>query len=229
MPMVAIIVFLESSLMATLLKLYWTHQCTNQYSYSQENGDQRLVLAPGQGNLQVNRVWTGKTVWFGSRPIQKPELLLLRSPNLALYQSTCGFCRVWLDRSGPMSGPAVWVDLYIVSFRYPTVHREILTMVSHCSVRMYWPPLWSNRGETPSLPHPGNESQQWVNNCWSCILGNLSGHRLQIVITEVLASFIGKTRSNTLPAPSWKWGSTECQRFSISYLRLSKWHMIADL
>ena len=58
-----------------------------------------------------------------------------------------------------------------------------------------------------------------VNTFRSCILGNLSGHRLQIVITEVLARFIGKTRSDMLPAPSWKWASTERQQFEVWHLR----------
>jgi hypothetical protein len=53
-----------------------------------------------------------------------------------------------------------------------------------------------------SLPHYENERQRSVNDSWSCILGFLWGDRLQIVINEVLASFIGKTDSGTLPAPS---------------------------
>jgi len=35
---------------------------------------------------------------------------------------------------------------------------------------------------------------------------------LQIVINGVLAAFVGNRQSETLPDPSWKWRSTECQR-----------------
>jgi len=69
-----------------------------------------------------------------------------------------------------------------------------------------------------SLPHHENECQRSVNDSWSCILGDLVGDRLQIVINEVLAAFIGKRDSKTLPAPSWKWVSTERQRFLVMYL-----------
>jgi len=90
----------------------------------------------------------------------------------------------------------------MVAFRYPTDNSKILMMVCRCSFWMYWPPLKSKNGETCSLPHHGNECQQSVNDFWSCILRNLCGHRLQIVITKVLASSIGKRRCDTLPVPS---------------------------
>ena len=51
--------------------------------------------------------------------------------------------------------------------------------------------------------HPcQKERQRSVNDSWSCILGNLGGDRLQIVINEVLAAVIGKRESQTLPGPS---------------------------
>jgi hypothetical protein len=66
----------------------------------------------------------------------------------------------------------------------------------------YWLPLDAKQRVKRSLPHHENERQQRVNDCWSCILGNLRGERLQIVINEVLASFIGKREYEMLPAPS---------------------------
>jgi len=177
-----------------------------------------LVLATGPGNPPAVRVCTGKTVPFSSRPIKKPDQFLLGSPNPAPYLLTRGFPWVWLDPSGPISGFAFWVILFMVTFRYPTVNRKILAMVHRCSFWMYWPPLWSKNVKKCSLPHPGNERQWSVNDFRSCILGNLSGHLLQIVITEILATFIGKRRSDTLLAPSWKWGSDERQRFQVSHL-----------
>jgi len=62
------------------------------------------------------------------------------------------------------------------------------------------------------------ERQRSVNNSWSCILGTLVGDWLQIVINEVLAAFLGKIESETFPALSWKWASTECQGLLVMYL-----------
>jgi hypothetical protein len=42
-------------------------------------------------------------------------------------------------------------------------------------------------------------------------MDNLGVNRLQIVINKVLAAFIGKRQSESLPAPWWKWVSMECQ------------------
>jgi hypothetical protein len=55
------------------------------------------------------------------------------------------------------------------------------------------------------------ERQRSLNDSWSCIVGNLRGDRLRIVISQVLAAFIDKIKSEVLSAPSWKWTSTECQ------------------
>ena len=46
-----------------------------------------------------------------------------------------------------------------------------------------------------------NECQQNVNNCWSCIMGNLCGDRVRSFLYAVLAGFIGKREIHTLPAP----------------------------
>jgi len=69
-----------------------------------------------------------------------------------------------------------------------------------------------------SLPYHENKRQWSVNNCWSCILGNLGCDRLPTVIQESLAAIIGKTDCDTLPAPSWKWASMEHQQCLVVYL-----------
>jgi len=46
-----------------------------------------------------------------------------------------------------------------------------------------------------------NEGQQSINEFWSCILGNLSGNLLRPFIHELLAGFIAKGESDTLPTP----------------------------
>jgi len=99
------------------------------------------VLAMGPGNPPAVPDWTGKTVWFGSKTIQEPDLLLLGGPDLAPYPSTRGFCRDWLDLSGPISGFAFRFVLLMVVFRYLTVNHKILTMVRRCSFCMNWLPL----------------------------------------------------------------------------------------
>jgi len=165
------------------------------------------VLATGTGDPPAVRVWTRKWFLFGSRTVQKANLLHSGSPNAAPYLSTRGCHLVCPDLSGPISGFALRVVLFMLTFKYLTVNRKISTMVRRWPFRMNWPPLWSKYVDKRSLPHPGNERQWRVNDFRSCILGNQSGHWLQLVITEILASFIGKSRRDTLPAPSWKWVS----------------------
>jgi hypothetical protein len=123
-----------------------------------------IVLATGLGNVPAVWVQTGKTVWFGSRTVQKPHPQHLRGPNPDLYASTRGLCRVWLDPSVPISGSVFQVVLFMVAFKYPTVNREILTFAHHCSFQMNRLPLWLKTSDTCSLPHSENERQRSVNN-----------------------------------------------------------------
>jgi len=48
---------------------------------------------------------------------------------------------------------------------------------------------------------------------WLYIMGNLSDDWLQPFMNEVLAGFQIKNVSIRLPAPFWKWASTERQQF----------------
>jgi len=171
----------------------------------------------GPGNPPAVRVWTGKTVWFGSRTVQKPDLLLPGGPNPAPYPSTHGFCRVLLDPFGPISGSAFLVFLFMVAFRYLTVNCKILTMVLHCHFLMYWQPLYSKQVERHSWTHPENERQWSINNWWSCILGNLSGAWSHVSINKWLSAFRSKWPSDIPTIASWTVttyfvykGATEC-------------------
>jgi len=78
-----------------------------------------------------------------------------------------------------------------------------------------------------SLPHSENEYQWSVNDFWLCILGNLSGNWLETTKNEVIAAFRGKNDSNSLPAPCWKWGSKERERFSVMHPGYSKRRFVA--
>ena len=69
-----------------------------------------------------------------------------------------------------------------------------------------------------SLPNPENECQWSVNDVQLWILGKLNDDWMLISINKVLAIFIGKINSNTLPVPSWKWASTEQQLFAVLQL-----------
>jgi len=170
-----------------------------------------LVLATGRGIMPAVRVWTANTGRFSSRPIQNPDPLPLGVSNLDQDPSTCGLGQVWLDPSVPISGSAFRVSLFVIAFRYATGNRTILTLVHSCMFIMYWPPWWSKRIETHALPHPQNDCQRSVDDFWSCVLGNETANRLQTAINQFLAAFIGKTDCDTLPAPYWKWVSTERQ------------------
>jgi hypothetical protein len=52
----------------------------------------------------------------------------------------------------------------------------------------------------PFQPHRENERQQSVNYFWSGVMGNLGGDRFHIVINSLLAAFMGKSESESLPA-----------------------------
>jgi len=120
-----------------------------------------LVLATGLGNLPAVRVWTGKTVRFGSRPVEQPDLELLGRPNPYPYPSTRGFCRVWLDPSVPVSGSPFRVFLFMATVRYVTVMCNILTLVHYSLYLFHLWPLYSKQGETCSLLHPEVECDQF--------------------------------------------------------------------
>jgi len=152
-----------------------------------------------------------RTDWFGSRPVQNPDSLLLGGPNQVRNVSTCGPAREWLDLSVRISGSVFWVFQCMVAFRYPTVNRKISTLVRHCLPLMHWLPLQSKQQETRCPPHRENERQCSVNDFCSCILDQLRGDWLKIVIYEVLATIKGKRESCKLPALSWKSASTKHQ------------------
>jgi len=120
-----------------------------------------LVLATGPRNPPAVRVWTGKTVGFGSWTVQKPDPQLLVGPNPNPYPSTRGFCRVWLDPSVPISGSSFRVCLFMVTFRYPPVLCKILTLVHHCLCSIYWLPMKSKQAETRSLLHHEVECERF--------------------------------------------------------------------
>jgi len=177
------------------------------------------VLAMGSGNLPAIQVWSRKTVRFGSRTFQKPDWLLHGGPNHASYPSTRGFRRDWLDPSGPISGSAFRVFLFMVAFRYPTVICKILTMVMHCHFLMNWQPSYSKQVEWRSLPHPENECHWSVNDWWSCILGNLSGAWSHVSINKCLAAFMNNwandiptIASSTVTSNLIDKGATTCSR-----------------
>ena len=173
----------------------------------------------GPGNLSAVWVWTANMGRFSPRPIQTSDLLTRAGPNPDLYPWTWGFCRLCQDLSVSIFGSAFRLSLSIVTFWYATLNRKILTLVRHCLCLMYWPPWWSKRTEKGAQLHPENDYQWSVNDWWVCILGNLGGDRLHTVMNKVLATIIRKRGSETLPTPSWKWVSTECQRFLVLHFR----------
>jgi len=62
---------------------------------------------------------------------------------------------------------------------------------SHPLMR-YRQPLEAKTTATCSLPHPENERQWSINNCWSCLSGNQGIAQIFEYITELLTSLIGK-------------------------------------
>jgi len=60
-----------------------------------------------------------------------------------------------------------------------------------------------------------NEHLWRVNDLWSGIIGILRGNWLQPFLNAVLAGFTDNRESHTLPAPLWKWASTEGQQILV--------------
>jgi len=158
------------------------------------------------------RVQSTNMVPFSSIPFQISDLLLLGGPNPDPYPSTLGYWGVGFDLFVPIPGSGYGGFLFTVVVRYPTANHIMFTLVCHCPFLMYWPSLWSKTGETHSLTHSDNASQQCINDCGSCILGNLSGNWIQTFINEVKATFQRKRESDRLPAPFSKWASPERQQ-----------------
>jgi len=110
-------------------------------------------------------------------------------------------------------------DIFICIVTEPCSDQEKVNVNVREAAKSTWMIDYTKSNDSMIWIHPWhNESQRSVNDSWSCILGNLWGDRLYIVINEVLAAFIGKRDSKVLSAPSWKWASMERQRFLVMYL-----------
>jgi hypothetical protein len=66
------------------------------------------------------------------------------------------------------------------------------------------PPLYLKKRETRSLPHSEHDSQQPVNDFWSCIMSNLNGDWMRTIVKDVMAVFQLKRERDTLSAPFCK-------------------------
>lgn len=135
-----------------------------------------LLLATSPDTLPAVRVHIATMFWFCSRPVQRPNQLHHGGANPDEYRSTCGWCRVWLGMSVPVSGSSCRVILFMDTFTYPTAQCKILTFVCHYHFVINLPPSSLETSETCSLLHPEYESQWCVNNVWSSILHNLCGN-----------------------------------------------------
>jgi len=78
---------------------------------------------------------------------------------------------------------------------------------------LYWLAFQAQERATLSLPHSEYEHQWSVNNFWSYKSGNSEAIWSLLCIIKVLAAYIGKRDRATFSAPSWKWASTEHERF----------------
>jgi hypothetical protein len=135
------------------------------------------VLPTGHGYSRAFRVWTGQIIWTSSRLVHKPHPLLLGSPIPNVYQSIPSICQVWLVPSVPISGSCVQVYSSVVTFRYLTVNRKILTLAHCCHCSFNLQPLSSKRRKTYSLPHPENYCQQSIHEFWSSMIDKILSTR----------------------------------------------------
>ena len=90
---------------------------------------------------------------------------------------------------------------HMVAFRYDTIHREILTLLGHSSFSMYWPPKWSKPIDTHALEHPGNVCQRRVNDCCSCVLGNLEVQQVEYSHQQSIGCLYCQQSKRNTPYP----------------------------
>jgi len=152
----------------------------------------------------VVRVWTAKTGQFGSRPVQKPNLMTFARPNPDPYLSTHGFPRVWLYPSVSTSCSVflishLWsysnMHLLIIKYRdwYVKVHFRLIGRLNHQNEQTHTPYLILKICVNGVPMFVGCVS--WV--IWGCA-------RLNTVINKVLATFIAKKAREMLPTASSK-------------------------
>jgi len=110
-------------------------------------------------------------------------------------------------------------DIFICIIREQCSDQEKVNVNVRKAAKSTWMIDCTKANDCMMWIHPWQNERQWsINYSWSCILGNLWGDRLHIVINEVMAAFIGERDSKELTAPSWKWASTELQSFIVMYL-----------
>jgi len=188
--MVVIGGILDSSSTAALLKSCLTHQCANRYYSSHQSDDRtsislsKIVFAMGPGNAPAVQVRKAKMDRFGTRTIQKPDLLLRSGPILDPYPSTNVFCWVVVDPSVPIFGSGYRV-FYLWS------HSDILLLITkywcwyvivffgrigclyNQQQELYVPCLILKKEKVSrSLHDSENEHPQSVKNVWSWKSGN---------------------------------------------------------
>jgi len=78
-----------------------------------------------------------------------------------------------------------------------------------------------------SLLPPKNQSQQSVNDFWSCIMQTQMVMLWCQPIIIVSAAFMGKIASDNIATNSWNWASTERQRLLVLHLKWSHGYAMA--
>jgi len=133
-----------------------------------------VVLATGPGNRPAVRVWTRNARQFGFRPVQNTTRWLLAGQTRTHPCQLAGFAG--FGYSHQFESLVLHCSFkFMVTFRYGTVNRKIVTLVHHGVFSTYWPPWFAKRAYSCTLPHPGNQRELSVNDCWSCIFSNMSG------------------------------------------------------
>jgi len=173
----------------------------------------------GPGNAAAVRVWTVETGRFAFRSVQQHQPWTHGGAKLDRYASTSGFRQVCLDPSVIISGFTFWVS-------HLWSHSDVLLLIVkywYCYVTFNFRCVGHLKDQNESIHAPYHVMIISVNGV-STIVGFVSWvirgcHLSNTVIHEVLAAFIAKNASETLPIPSWKWASMEHQGFWVFHLQ----------
>jgi len=110
--------------------------------------------------------------------------------------------------------PIITMSINVGSTIFRPVSQVIKMWITRCYLySSYCPSLSAKENALLSLPHHHYERQQIVNDFLPCKSGYYHGNWSSSSIIILLTLFPGKRESDTLPAPSSQWVSTERQWF----------------
>jgi len=147
-------------------------------------------------------VSTLSAVWQCSwHPFWRPEQPIER---------TCKWWQALIERHGILE--MIIIYIYVLLKKNVVIKKKV-NENARMAAKTMWMMEYAKSNNCILWVHPWqNEHQRSVNNFRSCMSGNWKFILSWLYIIKVLAAYIGKSDSATLPTSSSKWASTERQQ-----------------